>query len=75
MARRSASRIKHTAKARIQVMSLSKAGTSIDLEIYADEEKIGTLVIGRGSITWFGRKWQNGRRFRWSRFAQLMESA
>lgn len=54
-------------------MELSKSGTSITLHIHADEEKIGTLVIGRGSMTWFGRKWKNGRRFSWPRFAAKMD--
>jgi len=27
-----------------------KAGTSIDIELFADEEKIGTIVISRGSL-------------------------
>jgi hypothetical protein len=65
---------KHTAKANVQVMELSKAGTSIDVDLFADDEKLGTLVIGRGSLTWFGKKWKNGRRFSWSRFAAFMES-
>jgi hypothetical protein len=66
-------RQKHTARATVQVQELSKAGTSIDIEIYKEEEKIGTLVIGRGSVTWRGGKWKHGRRFSWSRFAALMD--
>lgn len=54
-------------------MELSKSGTSITLEIFADEEKLGTLVIGRGSMTWFGRKWHNGRRLSWPAFAAKMD--
>ncbi len=62
--RRRRTRIRrHTAKANVQVLELSKAGTSIDIELFADDEKIGTLVIGRGSLTWFGKKWKRGRRF------------
>lgn len=63
---------KHSAKAKVQVMDLSKAGTSIDIEIFAFDEKIGTLIIGRGSLTWKGKKWKDGRRFSWSRFADFM---
>ncbi len=44
----------HSAKAKVQVMELSKAGTSIEVELFADDEKLGTLVIGWGSLTWFG---------------------
>jgi hypothetical protein len=63
---------KHTGKARIQIMELSKAGTSIDLEIFAMGRKVGTLEIGRGSLTWYGRDWKHGRRFSWSEFADHM---
>lgn len=66
-------RRKHTANARVQVLGLSKAGTSIDLELFADDEKLGTLVIGRGSLTWYGANWKRGRRFTWSAFAALMD--
>jgi hypothetical protein len=67
------SRRKHSAKAKVQVMELSKAGTSIELELFADQEKLGRLIIGRGSLTWFGSNWKKGRRFSWSQFAAHME--
>ena len=67
-------RRKHSANARVQVLGLSKAGTSIDVDLYADDEKLGTLIIGRGSLTWYGKKWKSGRRFSWSRFAEYMDS-
>jgi hypothetical protein len=54
-------------------MELSKSGTSITLEIFADKEKLGTLIIGRGSMTWFGKKWKNGRYLSWPAFAAKME--
>lgn len=66
-------RRKHSANARVQIFGLSKAGTSIDIEIYADNEKVGSLVIGRGSLTWFGKKWKHGRRFSWKELAAEME--
>ena len=53
--------------------SLSKAGTSIDFHIYADDEKIGTMIIGRGSLTWFGRNRKTPIELNWTRFAQIMD--
>src|SRR4029077_8585655 len=47
---------KHSVRAELQIMELSKSGTSIKLEIYTEEnqkEKLGTLIIGRGSMTWY----------------------
>jgi hypothetical protein len=73
VARKKKRRRKHTAKAHVDVQSLSKAGTSIEIELFAEGEKLGTLVIGRGSLTWFGNRWKHGRRFRWSQFAEKME--
>jgi len=64
---------KHVVKASIQMQELSKAGTSIEFEIYASGEKIGTIVIGRGSLTWRGGRRQKEKAISWSRFAALMD--
>ena len=58
----------------LQVFGITKAGTSLDLEIYAAGEKIGTLIIGRGSLSWWGGKRKTAKRLSWSRFAQHMDS-
>jgi hypothetical protein len=64
---------KHAVRASIQVQELSKAGTSIEFEIYASGEKIGTLVIGRGSLTWRGGRRQKEKTISWTRFAEMMD--
>jgi hypothetical protein len=64
---------KHTAKASVQIHGLAKAGTSIELELFADEERPGTLKIGRGSFMWYGANCKKARRFTWSDFAAKME--
>ncbi len=64
---------KHSVKANMQVVELTRAGTSLDLEIYADKEKIGTLIIGQGSLSWRGGKRRNTQRIPWSRFAAMMD--
>lgn len=64
-------RRRHVVKAhQVQVVELTKAGTSLRLEIYANRIKIGTLEIGRGSLYWTGRFRQN--RINWTRFADWM---
>ena len=63
---------KHSVKVELQVFELSKAGTSLHLEIVARGEKIGDLTVGRGSVTWRGGKRHNVKRWRWSRFAEMM---
>jgi hypothetical protein len=65
----------HTVKANLQVVDLSKAGSALELAIYADNHKIGRAVIGHGSLTWYGRKWKHGRRIDWSQLAEYFEKA
>lgn len=68
------SRKKHSVKANLHVKELSKAGSSLDLEIYADSEKIGHLIMGRGSLFWYGGGRRNRKRIAWSKFAQMMNN-
>jgi len=63
----------HVVKATIENFELTKAGTSTRLEIYAKKQKIGELVIGRGSLSWYGRRRQIKKRIDWSRFAEMMD--
>ncbi len=64
---------KHSAKANLHVVELTRAGSSLDLAIYADNEKIGTMIIGRGSLLWYGGERQLRKRIPWSRFAAMMD--
>jgi len=71
MARPVASR-KHSVSCTVKVPELTKSGSSVWFEVHAEGEKIGTIVLGRGSITWYGGRRQNGTRITWSKFAELM---
>ncbi|MGI8836651.1 MAG: hypothetical protein ACR2H4_08445 [Pyrinomonadaceae bacterium] len=64
---------KHSVRANLYVKALSKAGSSLDLEIYANNEKIGTLMLGSGSLFWWGKRRQIRKRVPWSRFAEMMD--
>jgi hypothetical protein len=59
-------------RGQLRVQELSKAGTSLQLDIYAGGEQIGELIIGRGSLFWRGGKRWHSKRLDWSRFAELM---
>jgi len=63
---------KYSVKAHLHVHQLSKAGTSLELEVFAHEEKVGDLTIGRGSIYWHGANRQSRKRISWARFAEMM---
>ena len=54
-------------------MELAKAGSSIELEIFASKEKIGTQEIGRGSLFWYGRSRHKSKRIAWTKFADMMD--
>ena len=64
---------KHSVTANMHVVELTRAGTSLDLEIYAENEKIGTLIIGQGSLSWRGGKRRKSERIPWSKFAAMMD--
>jgi hypothetical protein len=63
----------HAVRGILKVHELSKAGTSLNLEILERGEKIGELEIGRGSLFWRGGKRHGRKRIRWARFAELMD--
>lgn len=63
----------HTVRAELVIPQLTKAGSSLELEIFAEGQKLGTLVLGRGSIEWAGGKRKSSKRISWSRFAEMMD--
>jgi len=64
---------KHEVKADLLNFELAKARSSLNLNIYANDEKIGELEIGRGSLYWYGRSRHRSKRIDWSRFADMMD--
>jgi hypothetical protein len=64
---------KHTARASVNNIDLTKTGTSIHLEVFAKDEKIGTVELGRGTIRWYGRHKHKATRISWTKFAEWMD--
>ena len=64
---------KHEVKADLANFELARARSSLNLNIYADAEKIGQLEIGRGSLYWYGRNRHKSKRIDWSKFAEMMD--
>ena len=60
-------------KAELANFELVKAGSSLRLEIFSNDEKIGELEVGRGSLYWYGRNRKTRERVDWSRFAEMMD--
>jgi hypothetical protein len=63
---------KHWVYANVNVPHLTKAGSSVELYIFADKVKIGEMDMGRGGVTWKGGHRQKKKRFSWTTFAKLM---
>lgn len=63
---------KHTVKASLRNVDLTKATSALNLVLRADGEKIGELVVGRGSFFWYARNSRKRQRITWSDFAALM---
>jgi hypothetical protein len=40
--------------------------------VYADEEKFGTLEVSKGTLVWFPRGTEIGKRISWEKFDDLM---
>ena len=66
-------KIVHTASAHLSVDGLTRAGSALELCIFAEGQKIGEIRIGRGGLFWFGCHRQTGKRVSWTRFAKIMD--
>ena len=60
-------------KAQLANFESVKAGSSLRLQIFSNEEKIGQLEVGRGSLDWSERNRKSRQRVDWSRFAEMMD--
>lgn len=63
----------HAVRAYLEVRELTRAGSSLNLVITAKGRKIGELVIGSGSLFWYGKSRKKSKRIRWSKFALMMD--
>lgn len=63
----------HSVRCTIKIPKLTKSGSAVKFEVHAEGVKIGTIVIGSGSITWAGGKRKNSFQIPWSEFATMMD--
>lgn len=54
MSKRKLREVVHHVTGALNVVEFTKAGSALNLEIYDDARKLGEIVIGRGSFTWYG---------------------
>jgi hypothetical protein len=61
---------RHEVRVNVRVLELSKAGSGIELEVFAESEKLGEIEIGHGSFGWRKASGKRGfRRVDWTTFA------
>jgi hypothetical protein len=71
--RKPRSRKKHQVDMMMRARDITRAGSSLELEVFAAGEKLGELIIGSGSINWRGRNRRSSKRIDWTRFAEMMD--
>jgi len=72
-ARAKAPKRKHAVYANLNVPELTKAGSGLELYIYALGEKLGEVDIGRGGFYWRGAGRHRRKRISWTDFAAKMD--
>lgn len=65
---------RHTVKASLQVPGLTKAGSSLELELFADDATLGRIRLGRGALYWQGSYGRTEKRISWTRFTAMMNN-
>jgi hypothetical protein len=71
--KRRSRRKRHVVRAALNIRELTRAGTSLELYIYGGGRKIGEVVVGRGSLYWYGAHRKRRKRIDWTRFAEMMD--
>lgn len=66
-------RKKHQVDMTLNAPDITRAGSSLGLEVFAGGEKLGELTIGSGSINWRGRNRRSTKRINWTKFAEMMD--
>lgn len=62
----------HQVTGALNVVEFTKAGSALNLQVYDSERKLGEIVIGRGSFTWYGPNRRKPCVWNWTRFAEIM---
>jgi hypothetical protein len=71
--RKTQPRKKHQVNVSVNVRDITRAGTSLEIDAFANGEFLGHLTIGSGSVIWTGRHKRSSKRIPWSRFADVMD--
>ncbi len=74
MAKRKRKELTHLVTGDLRLVELTRAGSALTLEIIdlKRNEKLGTIVIGQGSFTWYGPNRRKPKWWNWTRFAEIM---
>ena len=64
---------RHAVRATLRNVDLTKATTALTLVLRDEGEKMGELVVGRGSFFWKARNGKKRKRITWADFAAMMD--
>ena len=62
---------KHDVRFTVPNRPLGKADVTFD--VWADDEKLGTLAVSQGAVVWFARNNTKGRKMNWTKFDEFMQ--
>ncbi|MGE4504093.1 MAG: hypothetical protein AB7D51_02000 [Desulfovibrionaceae bacterium] len=64
----------HRVSAKMKDISLARAGSAVDMQIYGDDHLLGHIIIGKGTFRWRKAKQQKNKTMNWTRFFQFLEA-
>ena len=59
--------------ASMNVLDLNRAGSAIEMVIYSDDQVLGTMRIGKGSLGWKGKNRKQFKNMNWGQFSAMMD--
>jgi hypothetical protein len=71
--RKTQRRKKHQVNVSVNIRDITRAGTSLELDVFGEGELLGHLTIGSGSVIWTGRNRRSSKRINWTRFSEMMD--
>jgi hypothetical protein len=72
MPKRKPKKLIHRVTGNLNVVEFTKAASALTLAIYESNRKLGTIVIGQGSFTWYGTNRRKPVWWNWTRFSEIM---
>jgi hypothetical protein len=60
---------------RVSQPSRELVNSDVTFEIYSDGQKLGTMLVSKGTVDWFPRNAQTSISLQWEEFADVLDAA